>query len=133
MPFDQTDRENQPTLNVLGLPLTECCCEPVTGFYRTGFCQTGPDDRGIHTVCAVMTEEFLHFTQSRGNDLSTPRPEFDFPGLRPGDHWCLCAARWLEAFESGCAPGVKLSATHIRTLDVVPLKALQAHAISEEE
>lgn len=133
MPFDQSvSRGEQPALNVLGTPLEACCHDPVTGFYRTGYCQTGPDDRGVHTVCAVMSEDFLKFTQTRGNDLSTPRPEFDFPGLRSGDHWCLCASRWLEAFEMGSAPSVKLSATHIKSLEIIPLAALQAHAINED-
>jgi hypothetical protein len=115
--------------NVLGGPLAECGTDPVTGFYRDGCCHTGPDDIGVHTVCAVITEPFLEFTASRGNDLATPRPEFGFAGLKPGDCWCLCAARWLEAFEAGCAPKVRLRATHARTLDIVGLDALSAHAI----
>ncbi len=116
-------------LNVLGGALETCSTDPVTGFYRNGCCDTGPEDRGAHTVCAVMTEAFLAFTASRGNDLSTPRPEYGFAGLKPGDGWCLCASRWREAFEAGCAPQVRLSATHIRTLDFVPLGALAQHAV----
>lgn len=118
--------------NVLGGPLAVCGTDPVTGFYRDGCCHTGPDDIGVHTVCAVMTEDFLAFTASRGNDLSTPRPEFGFAGLKPGDGWCLCAARWLEAFEAGSAPKVRLRATHARTLDIVPLGALTANAVDTD-
>lgn len=118
-----------PSLNVLGEPLADCSHDPKTGFFRTGCCDTGPSDRGLHTVCAVVTEEFLAFSKARGNDLSTPRPEFAFPGLRPGDRWCLCAARWLEAHEAGVAPRVALTATHLRTLDIVPLDALKGSAI----
>ncbi len=117
-------------LNVLGLPLKPCGCEPLTGFTRSGYCETGPEDLGSHTVCAIMTEEFLAFTRSCGNDLSTPVPRYGFPGLKPGDRWCVCAARWLEAYQAGCAPLVDLAATHQRALDVIPLGALQAHAIS---
>ena len=115
--------------NVLGGTLALCSEEPVTGFYRTGCCETGPQDHGVHTVCAVMTDEFLKFSQSRGNDLSTPRPEFGFAGLRAGDRWCLCAARWLEAFQADRAPDVVLAATNIATLRIVPLEALKTKAI----
>ena len=115
--------------NVLGGTLALCSEDPVTGFYRTGCCETGPQDHGVHTVCAVMTDEFLKFSQSRGNDLSTPRPEFGFAGLRPGDRWCLCAARWLEAFQADRAPDVVLAATNIATLRIVPLEALKSKAI----
>lgn len=128
MPFDHQSRGEGPR-NVIGGPLDECGTDPVTGFYRDGCCHTGPEDRGVHTVCAVMTEDFLAFTRSRGNDLSTPRPEYGFAGLKPGDRWCLCASRWLEAFEAGSAPRVSLRATHARTLDIVGLNALSAHAI----
>lgn len=117
--------------NVLGGPLATCGTDPVTGFYRDGCCNTGPDDAGRHTVCALVTEDFLAFTASRGNDLATPRPEFGFKGLQPGDAWCLCAARWLEAYEAGVAPPVRLSATHARTLDIVPIGALRAYAVNE--
>jgi uncharacterized protein (DUF2237 family) len=116
-------------LNVFGEPLATCSDTPKTGWYRSGCCETDPTDHGSHTVCALMTAEFLDFSRSRGNDLSTPRPEFGFPGLRPGDRWCLCAARWQEAFLAGCAPRVNLRATHQRALDVVALVDLKAHAI----
>ncbi len=115
--------------NVLGTPLQACCYRPVTGFYRDGFCRTGPDDRGLHTVCAVMTEDFLRFSQERGNDLSTPIPEYDFPGLQPGDHWCLCVSRWAEALAAGQAPPVVLESTHIHGLEFVSLEDLRAHAV----
>lgn len=129
MPFDHVSGSGGAPRNVLGGPLADCSHDPKTGFYRDGCCHTGPEDRGVHTVCAVLTDAFLKFSMGRGNDLSTPRPEYDFPGLRPGDRWCLCAARWLEAFEAGCAPKVDLAATHARTLAIVPLEALTAHAV----
>ena len=117
-------------LNVLGEPLISCSeIEPVTGYYRDGSCATGPDDVGRHVVCARMTAEFLEFSLRQGNDLITPHPEFDFPGLKPGDRWCLCAARWREALEAGCAPKVVLRATHQRALDYVSLEDLKRHAI----
>lgn len=116
-------------LNVLGEPLQPCCHDPLTGFYRDGFCRTGKDDVGVHTVCALLTEEFLNYSKAAGNDLSTPRPEFNFPGLVPGDQWCLCASRWLQAHQAGCAPRVRLQATHIRTLDLVDLADLKRLAI----
>ncbi len=112
--------------NVLGKRLATCCSSPLTGFYRDGKCSTGPEDVGSHTVCAVMTEEFLEFSRERGNDLSTPRP--GFPGLKPGDKWCLCAARWKEALDAGAAPPVALDATHEKALDVIDLHDLKAHA-----
>lgn len=102
----------------------------MTGFFRDGCCNTGPMDRGVHTVCARVTEDFLTFSKARGNDLSTPRPEFQFPGLKPGDRWCLCAARWAEAYEAGMAPEVVLEATHEATLQMVPIEALKAHAFT---
>ena len=117
--------------NVLGKRLATCCTSPVTGFYRDGKCSTGPDDAASHTVCAVMTAEFLEFTEARGNDLSTPRPEWGFPGLQPGDKWCLGVARWKEALEAGVAPAVLLDATHEKALSVVTLKDLQDHAAPE--
>lgn len=117
-----------PSLNVLGQPLEPCSNAPVTGFYRNGCCDTGPEDRGLHSVCALMTAEFLALSKYLGNDLSTPRPEFGFPGLRPGDRWCLCAARFLQAHEEGAAPQVRLSATHAKTLDVVPLEILRLYS-----
>jgi uncharacterized protein (DUF2237 family) len=114
--------------NVLGGPLECCCTSPRTGFYRDGYCHTGPQDTGSHTVCAVMTDEFLSFSVRRGNDLVTPHPEFEFPGLKPGDHWCLCVSRWKEALDAGVAPKVLLTACHERALGVVTLEQLQAHA-----
>lgn len=115
--------------NVLGEPLAPCGLEPETGFYRDGFCRTGDEDPGLHGICARVTREFLAFSRSRGNDLSTPVPEWGFPGLRPGDRWCLCAARWKEAFDAGAAPGVALMATHEAVLEVVDLAILKRHAI----
>jgi uncharacterized protein len=115
--------------NVFGDPLKSCSERPLTGFYRSGCCHTGPDDLGLHTVCIEVTAEFLAFSKSRGNDLSTPMPEFDFPGLEPGDRWCLCAARWQEAFEAGHAPRVVLAATHEATLAIVDLGDLKRYAI----
>jgi uncharacterized protein (DUF2237 family) len=114
--------------NVLGEPLQCCCAKPATGFYRDGFCHTGPEDRGLHTVCAVMTAEFLQFTRARGNDLSTPVPAYRFPGLNPGDRWCLCISRWAEALAAGVAPPVILKSTHLAALEFVSLEDLQAHA-----
>jgi len=119
----------EASTNVLGGPLAPCSTSPMTGFFRNGCCDTGPMDAGSHTVCAVMTAEFLAFSKARGNDLSTPRPEYGFPGLKPGDRWCLCAARWLEAWRAGSAPKVRLDATHARALDVCPLEALKASAL----
>src|SRR6187551_52856 len=115
--------------NVLGERLQSCSEAPVTGFYRDGCCNTGPDDFGRHTVCALMTAEFLEFSRARGNDLSTPMPELGFAGLKPGDRWCLCAARWKEAFEAGSAPQVVLEATHAVTLQIVPLDDLKKYAV----
>lgn len=122
-------RKVQQALNVLGEPLAPCSLDPLTGFYRDGCCNTGYDDTGIHTVCVRVSREFLAFSKSRGNDLSTPAPEFGFAGLKPGDQWCLCAGRWREAFEAGMAPPVVLAATHEETLAVVPLEALKRHAV----
>ena len=115
--------------NVLGERLESCSEAPITGFYRDGCCSTGPDDFGRHTVCALMTAEFLEFSRARGNDLSTPMPELGFPGLRPGDRWCLGAARWKEALDAGMAPRVVLTATHEATLELVALDDLKRHAI----
>lgn len=117
--------------NVLGQALEPCSTEPLTGFLRTGCCDTGPGDEGLHLVCAKMTEEFLAFTRARGNDLSTPIPEFGFPGLKPGDRWCLCVSRWKEAYRAGVAPPVKLEATHISTLEFVSLEELREYAIED--
>lgn len=116
-------------LNVHGEPLASCCTSPMTGFYRTGLCETGGDDHGVHTVCAIVTDEFLAFSKQAGNDLSTPMPQYGFPGLREGDKWCLCAPRWQEAFEAGKAPRVDLAATHIRSLEFVSLADLEQYAI----
>ena len=115
--------------NVLGGDLEPCGSDPLTGFYRDGCCNTGPDDLGSHTVCAVVSAEFLAHQQRVGNDLSTPRPEYRFPGLRPGDRWCVVAVRWLQAFQDGVAAPVVLAATHARALDIVPLEALREHAV----
>jgi uncharacterized protein (DUF2237 family) len=122
------DLRNEFPRNVLGEPLQPCCERPVTGFYRDGSCRTGPDDLGLHTVCAQMSAEFLAFSKARGNDLSTPMPAYGFPGLKPGDKWCLCAARWKEAHDAGQAPAVVLASTHEATLEVVPLADLKRHA-----
>ncbi len=119
----------EPARNVLGEPLELCSEDPVTGFYRDGCCNTGPEDLGAHVVCAIVTDEFLAFSKSRGNDLSTPRPEFRFPGLKPGDRWCLCAARWQEAHEAGQAPRVALRSTHERALEICALADLKALAL----
>ncbi len=115
--------------NVLGGELLDCSHAPLTGFFRDGCCNTGAQDRGVHTVCVRMTAEFLAFSKARGNDLSTPMPDFGFPGLQPGDQWCLCAARWQEAFEAGAAPRVVLAATHERTLEICALEDLKRFAL----
>ena len=115
--------------NVLGRELTPCSMDPVTGFFRNGCCETGPHDTGMHTVCAVMTAEFLAFSQSVGNDLSTPRPDLGFSGLKPGDRWCLCAPRWKEALDAGAAPKLVLESTHEETLAIVPLGVLKDYAV----
>ena len=119
----------EPSLNVLGTALEPCSPDPLTGFYRNGCCDTGPEDRGSHTVCVVVSAEFLALSKYLGNDLSTPRPEYRFPGLKPGDRWCLCAARFLQAAQEFAAPQVVLAATHIRATDIVPLELLRAHAV----
>lgn len=119
----------EESVNVLGETLEACGSDPLTGFYRDGCCNTGPDDLGSHTVCTVVTDEFLEFSRNKGNDLSTPRPEFDFPGLRAGDGWCLCAARWNEALEAGCAPRVRLRATHKAALEICDLADLKRHGV----
>ncbi len=116
-------------LNVLGEPLQPCSTDPLTGFYRDGRCTSGPEDVGSHTVCAVVSAEFLALQQALGNDLTTPRPEFDFPGLQPGDRWCVVAVRWLQAYQAGAAAGVVLAATNAKALEIVPLEALRQHAV----
>lgn len=118
-----------PATNVLGGPLLPCSVAPLTGFFRDGCCNTGPDDLGLHVVCAEMTKAFLAFSRGRGNDLSAPRPDLGFAGLKPGDRWCLCAARWEEARSAGMAPKVLLEATHIAALEVCRLEDLKAHAV----
>ena len=118
----------EPSVNVLGTALMQCSSAPMTGFFRNGCCDTGPQDHGLHTVCALMTAEFLAFSKYLGNDLSTPRPEYGFAGLKPGDSWCLCATRFLQAHEEGAAPMVRMNATHIKTLSVVPLQILHLYA-----
>jgi uncharacterized protein (DUF2237 family) len=119
----------QNARNVLGQPLSSCCFDPLTGFYRTGSCHTGPNDVGTHVICARVTREFLAFSLSRGNDLVTPAPEYRFRGLKPGDRWCLCATRWREALEAGVAPPVVLAATHEKALEYVSLDDLRRHAL----
>jgi uncharacterized protein (DUF2237 family) len=121
--------EIDSSINVLGEKLEPCSTDPVTGFFRNGCCDTSATDRGSHTVCVVLTAEFLAFSKARGNDLSTPRPEFGFDGLKPGDRWCLCAARFVEAYEAGMAPRIKLMATHKRALEIVSLDYLREHAV----
>jgi uncharacterized protein (DUF2237 family) len=119
----------RPVNNVLGTPLQGCCDSPKTGYFRDGFCRTGPADVGRHLVCAEVTDAFLEFSRDRGNDLITPRPEFDFPGLKAGDRWCLCASRWREALDAGLAPPVVLEATHVDALKFVTIDALLIHAL----
>jgi uncharacterized protein (DUF2237 family) len=127
--MDGTSGGRNAQVNVFGEPLATCGTNPVTGWYRSGCCETDDDDVGSHTVCVEVTAPFLEFSRSRGNDLSTPQPEHGFPGLQPGDRWCLCAARWVEALQAGCAPRVYLRATHRRALEVVALVDLKAHAL----
>jgi uncharacterized protein (DUF2237 family) len=124
-----TTRYEVDAKNVLGRELAPCSTRPMTGFFRNGCCETSHEDMGMHTVCAVMTAEFLAFSKAVGNDLSTPRPEFGFPGLKPGDRWCLCAPRWKEALDAGAAPKVVLEATHEETLAIVPLGVLKDYAV----
>lgn len=121
------NHQEEQLKNVLGTELQTCCTDPLTGFYRNGKCQTGPDDYGTHVVCAEMTQEFLDFTLTRGNDLMTPIPAYRFPGLKPGDKWCLCALRWKEAYDAGYAPPVVLERTHEKALEFVKLDDLKAH------
>ena len=134
MPFDETGGlpgrrpSRPPGRNVLGGPIGICSNDPITGFFRNGCCETSAEDIGSHTVCAVMTVEFLTFSKKQGNDLSTPRPEFDFPGLKAGDRWCLCASRWKDALDAGMAPPVVLESTHEAALEFLDLEDLRAHA-----
>lgn len=120
-----SDTQTDEQTNVLGGPLLACSYAPLTGFFRTGCCETGPEDVGRHVVCVKVTAEFLEFSRSVGNDLSTPRPEYRFAGLKPGDRWCLCATRWLEAYRAGVAPRVVLAATHRAALEIIPLELLR--------
>ncbi len=119
--------------NVLGTDLLSCSTDPMTGFYRDGCCNTGGEDRGLHVVCVQVTEKFLSFSREVGNDLSTPIPAYQFPGLKPGDRWCLCAARWKEAYDNRCAPPVVLESSHISTLEFASLEELQEHAIQDDQ
>jgi uncharacterized protein len=120
---------NTTDKNVLGEPLQSCCIDPLTGFYRTGYCHVGPEDVGVHAVCIEVTDDFLSFSKQAGNDLSTPLPHYGFPGLKPGDSWCLCAPRWQEALDAGIAPPVYLAATHESALDYSTLQDLKRHAL----
>ena len=122
--------EIYPSINVFGKELEICCEDPETGFFRNGMCDTCREDQGVHTVCILATEDFLKFSKSVGNDLSTPRPEFEFPGIKPGDRWCLCALRWQEAYEQGKAPPVFLESTHENTLKLVDFNLLQQYAVN---
>ena len=124
-----SEEQMDESTNVFGEPLEDCSNNPLTGFFRDGCCNTSEQDGGSHTVCVELTEEFLDFSRLRGNDLSTPRPEFGFPGLKPGDRWCLCAARWLEAYQSEAAPRVWLTRTHHKALEIIPLKVLRDFAV----
>ena len=133
--FDQTPEDGHgpgraPSINVLGGPLRPCSIDPITGFYRDGCCNTGTEDLGLHTVCCVVTAEFLAFSKKAGNDLSTPLPQYGFAGLNPGDRWCLCASRWKEALDAGAAPQVVLESTHVVTLQVVSLDDLKKYAVT---
>jgi uncharacterized protein (DUF2237 family) len=121
-----------PDRNVVGGALLECSGDPLTGFFRDGCCATGPEDAGSHTVCAILSEEFLEFSRRAGNDLSTPQPQSGFPGVRAGERWCLCAPRWLEADDAGCAPPVVLAATHEQALEVIPIELLLEHAVEPD-
>lgn len=125
--------DKDPSFNVLGSTLAACSTAPMTGFFRNGACDTCAADHGSHTVCAVMTDEFLAFSKYVGNDLSTPRPDFGFPGLKAGDGWCLCAGRFLQAHEEGCAPQVNLNATHVRALEIVPIDVLRGYATRDDK
>jgi uncharacterized protein len=116
------------SLNIFGQPLVECSMAPMTGFFRNGCCDTGPDDRGMHTVCALMTDEFLIFSKAAGNDLSTPLPQYGFAGLKAGDYWCLCVQRWVEAYEAGVAPRLKLSACHEHALEYITIEVLTQYS-----
>lgn len=128
---DMSELGQPKARNVLGEPLESCSTEPLTGFFRDGCCNTNAQDRGVHTVCVILTDDFLSYSRSKGNDLSTPRPEFNFPGLKEGDRWCLCAERWVQAMRDGVAPKVVLESTHERTLEHADLSHLMEHAAPE--
>lgn len=119
----------EPSLNVLGEPLDTCSCDPMTGWFRDGKCNTDPSDRSSHTVCCVITQQFLEFALSKGNDLITPKPAYGFPGLKPGDSWCVCARTWLDAVNSGSACPVDMEATHQKALEIIPMAVLETHAV----
>ncbi|MGB5943512.1 MAG: DUF2237 domain-containing protein [Leeuwenhoekiella sp.] len=121
--------ETRTENNILGTPLQPCCFSPITGYFRDGFCKTIAEDHGTHVICAVMTQEFLKYTASRGNDLSTPRPQWEFPGLQPGDKWCLCVSRWLQAVSAGVAPQIVLESCHEKALEYAELSLFKRHAI----
>ncbi len=125
----EMNQDSSQVKNVLGTSLQSCCTDPMTGFYRDGFCHTGPTDTGIHVVCAVVTQEFLDYTLACGNDLCTPNPRYHFPGLKPGDNWCLCASRWYDAHKAGFAPPVKLESSHENALKIVSIELLKQYAI----
>ena len=126
------DKKIKADLNVLGKPLESCCHSPMTGYFRDGFCRTDGTDYGQHLTCVLLTEEFLIFSKSKGNDLSTPRPEFGFPGLKAGDRWCLCAERWTEALEAGMAPMLYLESTHSQMLSLVQIEVLERYAVTTD-
>ncbi|MEL0208368.1 MAG: DUF2237 domain-containing protein [Gammaproteobacteria bacterium] len=121
--------DDKQQLNLFNEIIEECSCEPLTGFFRTGCCDTSDQDLGSHTVCALMTEDFLRFSMSQGNDLSTPVPQYNFPGLKEGDRWCLCANRWLEAYEANSAPKIVAKATNIKALEIIPMEIIKGFAI----
>ena len=128
-----TSEQKSTQKNVLGLAIATCGCEPMTGFYRDGCCNTGPEDFGVHTVCCVVTAEFLAASKQLGNDLSTPMPQYGFPGLKPGDHWCVCAARWYQVQQAGFGCPIVLEATHESTLKIIPFEILLQHAAIPEQ
>ncbi len=130
MAIKMENNQNSNLVNVLGQPLEECRCEPITGWYRDGFCRTDITDVGQHTICCVMTEGFLAYSKAQGNDLTTPREEFGFPGLVADDHWCRCASRWYQAYLDGMAPSVRLNSTHIRALEIIDLNIIKEHKYS---
>ena len=123
--------QKESPLNVLGEPLQSCCTDPMTGYYRDGYCNTDASDLGTHVVCAIVTEEFLSYTATCGNNLTTPMPAYRFPGLKPGDKWCLCASRWKEAYEQGVAPLVVLESTHIKALEIISLEVLEEYKVDQ--